>query len=112
MDDIVTGENTVPPKRRGRRPVKPVELTPGMTLDVVKYGNRRLYSSVLHRYISLEDVGRCWDQGIVVRACRSQDRSVDITPQVLMDMLLQRVIAGKLKVNEMQLRALAVGGTQ
>lgn len=101
--DAPDSQTKRPPGRPSSQPVAP---TAGTTFELTKYPNRRLYSRSLHRYVILEDVGHYWDRGVTIKVTMSKNRSVDITMQVLMEMLLQRVIEGKLVVNEAQLREL------
>lgn len=75
-----------------------------MTYQVTKYPNRRLY--VPDRgYITLEDVGEAFDQGETIEV-RVRKGGANITIETLLQVLIQRVEAGKLKLTQAQIKAL------
>lgn len=76
-----------------------------MTFNLVKYPNRRLYSTELARYVTLADVSDAFDSGwtIEVRLHRGGE---DVTTLVLLAMLTERVEAGRLELTQAQLQKL------
>jgi hypothetical protein len=107
--DVDNTQAMVP--RRIRQPAKPVDLRPGDILHVVKHKNRRLYSSTLHRFVSLKEIGEHWDRGALIFATWQKRPDVDITSQVLLELLLQRTIAGQYEMTPERLRALVSPAT-
>jgi polyhydroxyalkanoate synthesis regulator protein len=76
-----------------------------VSFDLVKYPNRRPYSSDLRRYVTLADVGNAFDKGDTVRVTMHRGRD-DVTIPVLLAMLAERVAAGRLELTQAQLQKL------
>lgn len=75
------------------------------TLELTKYQNRRLYDPELRSYVTSEHAGKAFDAGRPIRI-RLHKGGRDVTVQVLLSLLADRVEAGTLVVTQERLRAL------
>ncbi len=75
------------------------------TYAIRRYPNRRYYSTDESRYVTLVDIGEHWDQGENIRSIDWRTKT-DITIETLLELVLQRVRAGVLKLDPIQLQVL------